>query len=416
MEGKKITKTINSLAVNGLKKMLRSYYVISGKDNDIEQQVTQYTKEGKYDEAYFLLGRYFKDNEQLEFAIRYKDNEPIFYIFLAEDYMNNHNYNAVLDLCSEYFKKKLSDDTDPFYYKMKKFKYQAEWKLEMFTLSRNGSWNLAKTSAAGYREVRKIKNEAYSDFLKIDKEYIQNINKIPINERRYLLFVDDYKTLITPNISPIKIQSYSENKILQFPEGHPIKNQLYIAHPYLPKKYFIFEDYELELLEDKLREYCYFAQCIGAKEIKIGCEYYTINDEYNSSKKSVSGELKYKAKVSAAVNKTNSNDLLNRISKSINLEQKFTPNSKPFIPEDLVWYHNEESWQRLYKQRITGGLKEHKELLSISKNQSIENNKLLEISAELDVYDIGIKGNYITEQYNNKKINQDLAITINILF
>ena len=59
---------------------------------------------------------------------------------------------------------------------------------------------------------------------------------------------------------------------LQFPIGHPIADQLYVAHPYISGRYIPFEDYDLTFLEDRLREFCWLAQCLGATEVTIESE------------------------------------------------------------------------------------------------------------------------------------------------
>ena len=51
--------------------------------------------------------------------------------------------------------------------------------------------------------------------------------------------------------------------------GHPVVNQLYVGHPYIPSKYIPFENYELELIEDKIREFSQIMQYLGATEINI---------------------------------------------------------------------------------------------------------------------------------------------------
>ena len=58
---------------------------------------------------------------------------------------------------------------------------------------------------------------------------------------------------------------------IDYPTGHPIANHLYVGHPYLAKKYMPFETYQLELVEDRVREFCYLVQCLGATEISIDC-------------------------------------------------------------------------------------------------------------------------------------------------
>jgi len=59
------------------------------------------------------------------------------------------------------------------------------------------------------------------------------------------------------------------------------------------------------------------------------------------------------------------------------------PTKKPFLSETTVWYQNEPSWQRLYEQRMNGGLTQHEERIETRKSQVVDNHELTELRAEL---------------------------------
>ncbi|MBR6111052.1 MAG: hypothetical protein U0K71_08415 [Paludibacteraceae bacterium] len=52
---------------------------------------------------------------------------------------------------------------------------------------------------------------------------------------------------------------------------------------------------------------------------------------------------------------------------NICIRQTFTPSNKPFVPENMVWYDDEPSWQRLVSQRLSGGLTSHEERIETKK-------------------------------------------------
>lgn len=413
-----ILKIINDILVKILTKGYRIYYLLSGEDKKVDIEVEKCIEKEDYYTACILLDRYFRYNDALNLAHQYKDKEPMLYELISFIYIRRKNYKQSFETCEEGY-----DSIMNFYneYHIKSISpieydyYFSAWKLGFLDIAREKAW-IIKTFSTTDEYFTKLRGKANADFAKIDNDYIKNLHNYPFEKRKVLLFVDKYTTLSSNHLTIINIHKFSNQKNIQLTNGYPIINQLYIVHPYSNNKYFLLEDYELELLEDKLREYCYFAQCLGAKEIIISCDNNNSQNEYNKYRESISGEINYKARLSASANEELSNNLLDEIGKSMNLHQRFSANINPHLPEGLVWYNNEPSWQRLYYQRKKGGLLEHRELISINKNKVIEKNELYELSAELEFLNIGLKGSYVLEQYNKKCISENLVLSIDVLF
>ncbi len=180
----------------------------------------------------------------------------------------------------------------------------------------------------------------------------------------------------------------------------PASNQLYVGHPYTPSMYIPFENYELELLEDKLREYCMVMQSLGATEINIECLNLTDSNKdvhkansgsasIEASGNTLGGKLaQYSGGVSGSFDseKDTANKLLEAISLKMELHQRYNPHSMPKLPEGLlIWYPHESSWQRTYKQRMQGAFLEHEERIETKKSRVISNSELSDISGELSV-------------------------------
>lgn len=207
--------------------------------------------------------------------------------------------------------------------------------------------------------------------------------EIPYNERKVLMPVNDYSMGL--NRENILLMRKDRLGGIEFPIGHPIINQLYIGHPFISTKYIPFENYELEFIEDKVREFCQIVQALGATEVDIKCLNSFSNTGKGSLNQSVSGEVNYKI-ISAEASGTNkhNNKFLDEISKKISLHQVFHPTAAPHIPEKLVWYENEASWKRLVSQRLQGGLLEHEEKIETQKTQVVSNSELQKLKAEFD--------------------------------
>lgn len=211
--------------------------------------------------------------------------------------------------------------------------------------------------------------------------FINGFLDLPYTKRKVLMPISRNIVCQTENLSPICIDVLPK---ISFPLGHPVANQLYVGHPLITNKYIPFENYQIELVEEKVREFCEFVQYLGATEINIDCLNTTLNDSTNNEKWNINGEIGgEKRNLSASVAQQYSRHLIEELSKSISLHQKFSPTKPPCLPQNMIWYSHEASWQRLYNQRINGGLSNHEERIETKKSQMIENRELLEIKSEV---------------------------------
>ncbi|MGN1242540.1 MAG: hypothetical protein ACI4T7_08695, partial [Alloprevotella sp.] len=103
------------------------------------------------------------------------------------------------------------------------------------------------------------------------------INEIYSNKNKDF-FAKDYR--VRKMFIPIeKIADISGGKVpevliselpnLVLPVGHPIPYEVYVGHPLDKNVYFPISSYQVELLKDKIHEFCYLVQCLGATELTI---------------------------------------------------------------------------------------------------------------------------------------------------
>ena len=257
-----------------------------------------------------------------------------------------------------------------------------------------------------------IKKDASGDFSFLDTEYRTNFLDRPYNERKILLPVKQYTELDQEVINVLSIDNLPE---IEFPMGHPIANQLYIGHPYLPHKYIPFENYQLELVEDKVREFCAFVQKLGATEITIECLNSNSTDATERGNMNASGNTQHKVvDANGSYKKEYSRHLIEELTHSINMHQEFAPNQAPALQENMVWYNNEPSWQRLYEQRMSGSLLYHEERIETRKSQMVEGNEMSEIKAEVKALfsSAGIEWNKSMESQYQMQENAILSIKV----
>ena len=226
-----------------------------------------------------------------------------------------------------------------------------------------------------------IKDKAVKDFQLYEKKYIDNFLSFPYNDRKVIMPIKKYVDLHQEHVAVLNIQNLP---LINFPMGHPIANQLYVGHPLTPAKYIPFENYQLELVEDRIREFCMLAQSLGATEISIECLNSTNSNQNNKIKVNNSGSVEtlwVDGKTNQHIER--SRHMIDELSRSVSLRQTFEPRNKPTIPEGMVWYDNEPSWQRLVSQRLSGCLTSHEERIETKKSQMLEGQELSAIKTEV---------------------------------
>lgn len=287
-------------------------------------------------------------------------------------------------------------------------------------------------------EYREKQKENYQQFLTHFKEQPLKDRNIVTIAKTNQLFKSDHLTLLNIDNLPT----------VNFPMSHPKINHTYIAHPYRTDSYLPIENYDYELLNDRLNEFFYFLQCLGATSISYEVvedessesanrNYYKNNQassndnrsgQSNSNNNSVNvgtGIPIAEVKIETNWGKTNSSEdhqnnryatdeeqenIMNSSLRNflkMGRTQTFNPIRKPYIPDNLIWYPNEFTWQRIAQQRLSGNMLSHSEMLSSSQSQTLSSSEILTINEELD--------NLFETVSNNSShfdINVDLRVKI----
>lgn len=204
-------------------------------------------------------------------------------------------------------------------------------------------------------------------------------------QNRKLILVDDQQVDLSSKFFKVLLKNNLPS--LKFSVGHPIEKELYVGHPYNADVYIPLSTFEESIFMDRFQEFSYFLQSLGATKISIvnkrGAELGEAGD--------VSGKTKVKINALVAESNTTNHFSTTRESQSQNFKhisrtQTFSPVKKPFLPQNLVWYPHETSWQRLYEQRINGNILNHSEIISTEQNQVITRNEKRSIQQALEYY------------------------------
>lgn len=206
-----------------------------------------------------------------------------------------------------------------------------------------------------------------------------NFLSMPSKKRQFLVIDDSLSYLESQTII---VLSQELPEAIHFPMGHPQEHVLYIKHPFIDDYYIPYETSEFELFKDKMDELRRVLQAMGATRITISD---TKSLENSTNRKS---HTNIDTNINAKINSLKGNADLTRDESSYEsllneygTESTYGPTKKPYIPDGLVWYPNESSWQRLFDER-KDGLLHHK--LRISSKSSSSLTKIQEQKLKAD--------------------------------
>ncbi len=389
--------------------------------SDYKDEIVETRDNEKYEQALDLCDECVNECKQK----KYKREGEEFYELII-DFLRSTIYFVQEDkLKAEYYTKRVIKTIDTINEDLEE-KDLHEYG-EFLWLKSNALYNLAllKEEQENYSEARKLyfnsielkseedaedKLEQIKDFQEKEEKYIEYFLEQDFNKRLFILPITEIKTLDSDLISVLTME---QTKKIEFPIGHPIPNQLYIAKPYTNNFYIPFEDYDLVLLEDRLREFCWLAQSLGATKISIESNKKQSTNEKQNKQLSISGKADVKL-ASGLLSYFNEkqNERLAQIENSISLNQEFHPTSKPIVPTNLLWYEHEASWQRLVTQRLQGGLLNHTERISSNSIELVKASDLTHIKG--DFKNLRMKTEGEVEKQTNTMFEKKESVSLEI--
>ena len=257
-------------------------------------------------------------------------------------------------------------------------------------------------------EFERNKNKNYANF-------VANFKELPLRERNIITFSDTDKLFKSEHITLLNINQQLPE--IHFPQHHPKVNQTYIAHPYKTDSYLPIENYDYELLNDRLNEFFYILQCLGATSITFE----TIEEENKEEKNhsNLKAEAEAKTKIAGGKVEVDYDSLMNSSLRNyLKMErtQTFDPEKRPYVPKDVVWFPNEFSWQRLAQQRLNGNFLTHNEVLSSSQTQTLSSSEIVDVNAELKMLFTSVKAGVHYQEEKEIKQNRDFSFRISVKF
>ena len=100
----------------------------------------------------------------------------------------------------------------------------------------------------------------------------------------------------------------------------------------------------------------------------------------------------------------------------MNTEQSFAPKELPYLPENLIWYQHEITWQRLAEQRLKGNIISSKINLSLNTQNYFSGSEKRKVMADFKGLILNIKGTFDEYSYLEKDTEQDIEWLIDVEF
>lgn len=224
-------------------------------------------------------------------------------------------------------------------------------------------------------------------FDELEKEYVDHFLEIPVINRKFLVVDDDLRVL-PESFVVLPIDNLPNN--ICFPSGHPRVQELYVVHPYKPNEYIPYNDYQLSLFRDELHEFSWIMECLGAKSISFKetqLEEKITDKKGNTSIKGGAsvGKGNYRGNISYENERATSE--YEKLSRELMEEREYyiTPNTLPYIPDDLVWYPHRPEWHRNCESRKLGRLAKASFQLSTSSISATNAQEKKKIEADLKI-------------------------------
>lgn len=250
---------------------------------------------------------------------------------------------------------------------------------------------------------------------KAEEIYLKHFFEQPYDERKLILPVKKIKA-VSDKFVVLDIRNMPKGIIL--PPGHPQPGQFYIGDPVMPQRYIPLDDYQQELLDEKMREFVELAEALGAEDVSV--ERVSLKNDSNETIASqemtahgsygpVSTEVSLTTEQKRALNKAAG------WAKTIHAE--FAPQNSAIVkPTNLPWFDYEKEWQALYKFRLNGSIQVHSTRIQSSNSVLMNDEDYAAVNADLGVYGVGIGGSFKDAQQNKYQKQESIEIVLKVTF
>lgn len=378
--------------------------VISNKfNNPINKLIT----DGK---LYFKTNEFKKALQKFNTVLKIDPFNPIALLYKSRVLTNANNLIEslkVLDKAAESIKK--SGSSKDLLIEIKYYRGVVE---ELMGDYYKSAWSFIEGRSL-IRDADEIKK--FEDKLKIISDHIEeSILKFDYDQRKIIYCFSDNIKKMPKTFVAVKKEWLSK---LIFPIGHPMNGNQYIASPVIPNQYYLLEEFSLRFLEHKSAELVNILECLGAKSLKIKVLKGDLSKIYNLDEININIGGKYKG-VGANINSENKKTKQRDSEENVKIihNDEYLPNGIPHLPENLIWYKNEVTWQTLVAQRLNGNILKSSIYLSSNMRNFISEDDYSKIQAEINVLVLKSQGSYKKNTSYKKISKQNIEWEIEVEF
>ena len=301
-------------------------------------------------------------------------------------------------------------------WKLHKYKGQILELMEKIIASRNAYMeSLVKAPKDQKYELQKKITELEEANADLWDNYVL---KVPYKERKYIMLVEDSK-IKNCAVSGITIfNSSNVPNCINFYDNMPLNNELYVGHPYNPSVYIPYNQAEDILFQDKIQEFCYILQQLGAEEITITSLKGRKINETNNKKEELEVAANAGRFGNASLNiDSSTSNLMDRTShEQYDVKYVYDPINMPEMPSETIWYQNQPKWQRLVQSRIDGNTLEYTECISSKLTFFTSSSEKEDIKAKLKVLMANIEGRIYEEEEKQLREETETIWRVSVKF
>jgi hypothetical protein len=135
----------------------------------------------------------------------------------------------------------------------------------------------------------------------------------------------------------------AEASVLRFDHGHPLTDVLYVGHPARPDLYYPAAEFHRRVFEHKFAEAVTLLTALGASRIAL--------TQVQGQTRETEQNALVQAGTGLGFTRTRSEGSWS----GAMFVAEFPGHGNPVVPDDLVWFPDEHTWQMIAHTRIAGG-------------------------------------------------------------
>jgi len=233
-------------------------------------------------------------------------------------------------------------------------------------MNKHGSHENQRKAMNILRQVKEQRSFALRDYQYEKRQIIFCTNETPVWITEEFCFVD---------IDTLRGSGW------KFEISHPQLEMFYICHPLRQNKYFSLDDFHDKVFGDKQSELVYLLQSIGADSIQVEAVKDTVENNSSSNIRTSGMEDETLVGISADHSDEQKTDQHRQFRQSGKWDIELQRIKSPYIPNDLVWYNYEPTWQRIAQSALNGNYKKVTLELRYQEDFSINAKRIKQLEA-----------------------------------